>query len=132
MAENYDIIVVKGDTARWEMFFYGLTNGNTFDFGGCTLFMQVRSGYYSEPLLAGYTQYIDPNSGATYPKGLTGGVSAGATGGTVYFCLGSSQSSQFTPDRMCKYDLKVFHPVLGDIQTLVRGNVQVLNNVTQT
>jgi len=130
MAENYDIIVVKGDTARWSSFFYSLTGGNTFDFSGCTMYMQVRSGYYAEPLLAGYTQYISAGASLDYPKGLTGGISAGATGGTVYFCIGSSQSNQLTADRMCKYDVKVEHPSLMDKYTIIRGNVQVLGNVT--
>lgn len=131
MAQNADIIVVKGDTARWSAFFTGLTSGATFNFSGTTLYMQVRTGYYDEPLVAGYTQYIDANAVLNYPKGVTGGISAGATGGTVYFCLGSSFSNNLTTDRMCKYDVKVYHPVIQDLQTILRGNVQVLSNVSQ-
>lgn len=129
MAENYDVILVKGDTARWSRFFAGITTGNTFDFRGCTLNMSVRSGYYSETLLAFYEKYVGQSDVVAYPEGFTGGISA-ATGGTVYLCIGSSQSANFTPDRMCKYDLKVKHPTLKDTLTLLRGNVQVLPNVT--
>lgn len=131
MATNTDIIVVKGDTSRWSGFFTGLTSGATFDFGGCTLYMQIRAGYYAEPLLAGYTQYVGPSDSLSYPKGLTGGISAAGSGGTVYFCIGSSQSNELTADRMCKYDVKVYHPSLQDLQTIIRGNVQVLSNVSQ-
>lgn len=130
MAQNTDIITIKGDSSRWFGFFTGLTSGATFDFGGTTLYMQVRTGYYDETLVAGYTQYIAVNATLSYPKGLTGGISAGATGGTVYFCIGSSQSNNLTADRMCKYDVKVYHASLQDIQTILRGNVQVLPNVS--
>lgn len=131
MAENTDLIGVKGDSLRWQYFFRSLTGGNTFNFSGCTLYMQVRTGYYDSPLVAGYTQYISAGAGLTYPKGITGGISAGSTGGTVYFCIGSSQSNEFTADRVCKYDVKVYHPALQDLQTILRGNIQVLSNVSQ-
>jgi len=131
MIDNYDIIVVKGDTSRWSVFFTSLTGGNTFNFLGCTLYMQVRTGYYNEPLVAGFTQYIDAGFSLTSPMGYTGGISAGATGGTVNFCIGSSQSSYLTADRICKYDVKVTHPLYNDFQTILRGNIQVLPNVTQ-
>lgn len=131
MADTQDIIAVKGDTARWTAFFRSLTGGNTFNFQGCTLYMQVRTGYYAEPLVAGYTQYIPTGATLSYPKGVTGGISAGETGGTVYFCLGSSFASNLTADRMCKYDVKVYHPSLNDLQTILRGNIQVLPNVTK-
>jgi hypothetical protein len=131
MIDNYDIIVVKGDTSRWSVFFTSLTGGNTFNFLGCTLYMQVRTGYYNEPLVAGFTQYIAAGFTLTSPIGYTGGISAGATGGTVNFCIGSSQSSYLTADRICKYDVKVTHPLYNDFQTILRGNIQVLPNVTQ-
>lgn len=129
MTDTYDVILVKGDTLRWSSFFAGITYGNTFDFRGCTLTMQVRSGYDPQTLLASYSKYIDTEEILFYPKGLTGGLSA-ATGGTVYLCIGSSQSDEFTTDRICKYDLKVYQPNLQDTVTLLRGNVQVLSNVT--
>jgi hypothetical protein len=131
MADTQDVIAVKGDTIRWTNFFRSLTGGNTFNFGGCTLYMQVRAGYYSEPLIGGYTKYIPIGSSISYPKGYTGGISVGETGGTVYFCLGSLQGNSLTSDRMCKYDVKVSHPDLLDIQTILRGNIQILPNVTQ-
>jgi len=131
MAQNNDIIVVKGDTARWSGFFTGLTNGSTFDFGGTTLYMQVRTGYYNEPLVVGYTQYIQTNATLAFPKGITGGISAAAAGGTVNFCIGSSFANNLTADRMCKYDVKVYHSSIQDLQTILRGNIQVLSNVSQ-
>ena len=130
MIDNYDITVVKGDTSRWSVFFTSLTGGSTFNFSGCTLYMQVRTGYYNEPLVAGYTQYISAGFTLTSPIGYTGGISAGATGGTVNFCLGSSQSNNLTADRLCRYDVKVQHPLFSDFQTILRGNLQVLPNVT--
>jgi hypothetical protein len=129
MIQNYDVTVVKGDTARWSYFFPGVTSGNTFNFIGCTLYMQVRTGYSPEPLVATYATNIISNTNLFYPAGITGGISA-ATGGTVYMCLGSSYSNSLTTDRICKYDLKVYEPNLKDLITLIQGNIQVLPEVT--
>ena len=131
MIQNYDVTVVKGDTARWSYFFAGITSGNTFNFVGCTLYMQIRTGYSPEPLVASYSTNITSNSVLGYPAGITGGISA-ATGGTVYMCLGFSQSNELTADRICKYDLKVYEPNLKDLVTLIQGNIQVLPEVTDT
>lgn len=128
MIDNFDVTLVKGDTARWSNFFLGVTSGVTFNFIGCTLYMQVRNGYDPSTLVASYSKYIDSNSILSYPAGFTGGISA-ATGGTVYLCLGSTNSNLLTADRICKYDLKVVTPN-NDLYTLIRGNIQVLSPVT--
>lgn len=128
MIDNFDVTLVKGDTARWSYFFLGLTSGVTFNFQGCTLYMQVRNGYDPSTLVASYSKYVDSNAVLSYPAGMTGGISA-ATGGTVYMCLGYTHSSDLAVDRICKYDLKVLTPT-KDLYTLIRGNLQVLPSVT--
>jgi len=130
MIDNFDVTLVKGDTARWSNFFVGVTSGVTFNFIGCTLYMQVRNGYDPSTLVASYSKYITSESELSYPNGLTGGISA-AVGGTVYMCLGASQSNLLTSDRICKYDLKVLTPN-KELYTLIRGNLQVLQSVTDT
>lgn len=130
MIDNFDVTLVKGDTARWSNFFVGVTSGVTFNFTGCTLYMQVRNGYDPSTLVASYSLYVTSNSQLAYPNGFTGGLSS-ATGGTVYMCLGSSQSDFLTSDRICKYDLKVLTPN-KELYTLIRGNLQVLQSVTDT
>lgn len=128
MVDNFDVTLVKGDTARWSYFFLGFTSGITFNFVGCTLSMQVRNGYDPATLVASYTKYVPSNASLAYPDGLTGGISS-ATGGTVYICLGSSYSNLLSVDRICKYDLKINTPA-NEYQTLIRGNLQVLPTVT--
>lgn len=128
MIDNFDVTIVKGDTARWSNFFKGVTSGVAFNFVGCTLYMQVRNGYNPSTLVASYDKYVDSNSTLLYPEGFTGGISAG-TGGTVYICLGYTHSNFLTADRICKYDLKVLTQS-NDLYTLLRGNIQVLSPVT--
>lgn len=128
MIDNFDVTLVKGDTARWSNFFLGVTSGVTFNFVGCTLYMQVRNGYDPSTLVASYSKYIDSNSVLSDPVGSTGGISA-AIGGTVNMCLGYIYSSSLTTDRICKYDLRVLTPS-NDFYTLLRGNLQVLQPTT--
>jgi hypothetical protein len=130
MATDYDLIVVKGDTARWQSYIYGST-GAAFDFRGCTVYMEIRNGYYPATSVASYVKYIENNATLAYPQGLTGGISA-ATGGTLYLCLGSSYSSSLSTDRTCKYDVRVYSPTLKDLTTILKGNIQVLPEVTDT
>ena len=128
MIDNFDVTLVKGDTARWSNFFLGVTSGVTFNFVGCTLYMQVRNGYDPSTLVASYSTYVQSNSVLGDPVGFTGGISA-APGGTVNMCLGYTYSNLLTTDRICKYDLKVLTPS-QDLYTLLRGNIQVLSPVT--
>lgn len=128
MIDNFDVTLVKGDTARWSNFFLGVTSGVTFNFVGCTLYLQVRNGYDPSTLVASYSKYVESEAVLNHPAGFTGGISA-ATGGTVYLCLGYTYSSSLTTDRICKYDLRVLTPS-NDFYTLLRGNLQVLSPVT--
>jgi len=130
MIDNFDVTLVKGDTARWSNFFLGVTSGVTFNFVGCTLHMQIRNGYNPSTLVASYTKnfpesYFD--NSLVEPNGFTGGLAV--EGGTVYMCLGHSYSDYLTTDRICKYDLKVV-TTSNDQYTLLRGNLQVLPPVT--
>jgi hypothetical protein len=129
MAINYDIIVLKGDTARWSSFILD-SSGSTFDFRGCTIYMDVRNGYYPSTKVASYQKFITNNEILTNPSGLTGGISA-ATGGTLYLCLGSTYSINLSLDRTCKYDVRVLTPSLNDFTTVLKGNLQVLSEVTE-
>jgi hypothetical protein len=43
----------------------------------------------------------------------------------------ASFANNLTADRMCKYDVKVYHSSIQDLQTILRGNIQVLSNVSQ-
>jgi hypothetical protein len=131
MAKEQDITVVKGDTARWSSFIYDETTGSTFNFTDCIIYMQVRNGYNSSTLVANYSKEITQNSILSLPNGLTGGISA-ATGGTLYLCIGSSYSSNLSYSRVCKYDVKVHNQSLDDFTTVLKGNIQVLPEITDT
>lgn len=131
MAKEQDITVVKGDTARWSSFIYDETSGSTFNFSYCDVYMQVRNGYYPSNLIADYSV-----SGATYsrvsaPNGLTGGISV-SSGGTMYLCIGSSQSNKLSLDRACKYDVRAYNRSTDDYITILKGNIQVLPEITDT
>lgn len=128
MIDNYDVTLIKGDTVRWSYFFLGQTSGVTFNFSGATLYMQVRTGYSPSELIASYTKYVPSNATLSEPNGFTGGLSS-ATGGTVNICIGYTYSGQLTPNIMCKYDLKALTSS-NNLITLMRGNLQVLPNVT--
>lgn len=131
MAKNYDITVVKGDTARWSSFIYDETTGNTFNFTNCDVYMQVRNGFYPSTLVANYSVSVESYSTLGTPIGLTGGISA-ATGGTLSMCIGSSQSNQLALDRVCKYDVRVHDKNTDDYITVLQGNIKVLPEITDT
>lgn len=128
MVDNFDVTLVKGDTARWSYFFLGLTSGVTFDFTGSTLYLQVRNGYSPATLIASYSKYVSSDAELFEPVGFTGGLSS-ATGGTVNMCLGYTYSSNLSTDRISKYDLKVITSD-NSLTTILRGNLQVLPEVT--
>jgi hypothetical protein len=67
---------------------------------------------------------------AQQPYGLTGGLSASATGGTAYVVFGSTFTSQLSGAATAKYDLQLFDPSQRDITTLVRGSIEILPEVT--
>lgn len=131
MAKNYDITVVKGDTARWSSFIYDETTGNTFNFTNCDVYMQVRNGFYPSTLVADYSTSVTAYTLLTTPSGLTGGISA-ISGGTLSMCIGSSQSNQLALDRVCKYDVRVHDKNTDDYITVLQGNIKVLPEITDT
>jgi hypothetical protein len=128
MDTNYNIIVVKGDSIRWEPCLYDI-NGNTYDYRGCTLYMEVRNGFYPSASICSYSLYVSNSSTLSQPEGLTGGISA-ATGGTLYICIGSSYANSLSIDRTCRYDIRAITPTLGDFTTILKGNLQVLPQIT--
>lgn len=132
--ENYDITIVQGETARWSKFFTDPISGNTFIFDSAdVLHLSVRSGYYPAPLIVNYIKGVQNGMTLTTPGGFTGGigVGTGTTGGTCNFCIGWSFTNEMTTDRMCKYDFKVLDTTNSSITTLLRGNIQVLPEVTK-
>lgn len=128
MIRDYNIIAVKGDSVRWEPCIYDV-NGNTYDFRGSTLYMEVRNGFYPSASICSYSLYVSNSSTLSQPQGLTGGISA-ATGGTLYLCIGSSFSNSMSIDRTCRYDVRAITPDLGDFKTILKGNIQVLPEIT--
>lgn len=131
MAKEQDITVVKGDTARWSSFIYDQTTGSTFNFINCDIYMQIRNGFYPSTLVANYGISVVSNSILDTPVGLTGGISA-ATGGTLFLCLGSCQSNNLSLDRICKYDVRVHNKTSNDFITILKGNILVLPEITDT
>lgn len=129
MASNYNTTVVVGDTLRIVL---GATdvNGNTYNFTGCTLSMQVRKGYYPGYTYASYSLYVTGSSTYSPPEGYTGGISATGTGGLVALAVGSSKTINFPPNSNVFYDLQMSTPGL-DVETLLRGRIEVLPDVTR-
>jgi hypothetical protein len=129
MAINYDLTYVKGDTVRLSLYLTGST-GAPLNLTGCTLTAQLRKGYYPSTLVASYQQYVSTGLTATQPYGYTGGLSCSATGGTAYLVFGSTYTEQLSASSMAKYDLQLYDPSTKDITTLVRGNIEILPEVT--
>lgn len=131
MATNYDTSVVQGDTLRFS--FYLTDSGNTaYNLAGCTLYMQLRKGYYPATLVSSYSAYVP--TGSTYasaPEGFVGGLSASATGGTVYIAFGSTYTSQLSSEALAKYDVQIKNPTGNDTITVLRGSLTVLPDVTR-
>ena len=129
MASNYDTTVVAGDTLR---IVFGATdvNGNTYNFTGCTLSMQVRKGYYPGYTYASYSLYVASSNTYSPPDGYTGGISATGTGGLVALAVGSSKTINFPPNNNVFYDLQMSTPTF-DVETLLRGRIEVLPEVTR-
>lgn len=131
MPSNYDISIVQGDTLRWAMYFKD-QGGTAYNLSGCTLSMQIRKGYYPSTLLSTYNSYVP--SGSTYssfPEGILGGLSATATGGTIYISIGASYSSQLSSEATAKYDIQLVNPIGNTVTTILRGSITVLPEVTR-
>jgi hypothetical protein len=132
MASNYDLSIVQGDTLRWSMYLTG-DGGTAYNLGGATLSMQVRKGYYPSSLLASYSSYISPagNSDINYPEGYIGGLSASATGGTIYISIGATYTGLLSSDSTSKYDIQVVHPNTNMVLTILRGAITGIPEVTK-
>ena len=132
MASNYDLSIVQGDTLRWSMYLTG-DGGTAYNLGGATLSMQVRKGYYPSSLLVSYSSYISPagNSYINYPDGYVGGLSASATGGTIYISIGATYTGLLSTDTTSKYDIQVIHPNTNMVLTILRGAITGIPEVTK-
>tara|TARA_R110000868_G_scaffold2875_1_gene19698 strand:- start:388 stop:816 length:429 start_codon:yes stop_codon:yes gene_type:complete len=132
MASNYDTSVVQGDTLKFLFYLQNPTGTTGYNLSGCTLAMQVRKGYYPATLVSTYQTYIPVGSTpASYPEGFIGGLSASATGGTVYISLGSSYTSQLASEATAKYDIQIKSPTDTSIQTILRGSLTIVPDVTR-
>jgi hypothetical protein len=129
MSDNFNPVVVKGDTLTWVM---NLANaaGTTFDLGGATLSMQVRKSYHPSGLLVSYVLGVPVGSSVIPVDGVTGGLAASATGGLVYITIGSQYTKSFSEYTPSFYDMQLQYPNNGGIITLLRGKIETLPDVT--
>lgn len=131
MADSFDPTIVKGDTLRWQMALTDST-GATYDLTGVTLFMQVRKSYYPGPTL--YQAILNVTAGSTLYTldGVTGGLSATATGGICNVCVGSAYTINFPQYSGGFYDIQAIKPNNNGVDTLLRGKINVLPDVSET
>lgn len=129
MSDNFNPVVVKGDTLTWVM---NLANasGTTFDLGGATLSMQVRKSYHPSGLLVSYVLGVPVGSSVIPVDGVTGGLAASATGGLVYITIGSQYTKSFSEYTPSFYDMQLQYPNNGGVLTLLRGKIDTLPDVT--
>ena len=129
MSDNFNPVVVKGDTLTWVM---NLANasGTTFDLGGATLSMQVRKSYHPSGLLVSYVLGVPVGSSVIPVDGVTGGLAASATGGLVYITIGSQYTKSFSEYTPSFYDMQLQYPNNGGVLTLLRGKIETLPDVT--
>jgi hypothetical protein len=125
MAYNKDINFTKGDTIRWSQFFRN-SDGSTFLFNGCTLYMSVRESYSSGATVVSYSQYIDET--VPPPAGLVGGLGSELSG-TMYICIGASYSNALKPERTGAYEIKVVS-AQKNTTSILKGNLYTEQNVT--
>jgi hypothetical protein len=129
-SDTFDPTVVKGDTLRWQMV---LTNssGTTYDLTGITLIMQVRKSYYPGPLLFQATLGVTAGSQLYTLDGITGGISALGTAGTCNIAIGSNYTINFSEYTGAYYDIQAIQPNNAGVDTLLRGKINVLPDVTE-
>lgn len=143
MASNYDLSIVQGDTLRWSMYLTG-EGGTAYNLSGATLSMQVRKGYYPASSLVSYSAYVPSvfppiivdgqpigNYTANFPEGYVGGLSASATGGTIYISIGATYTSLLSSDSTSKYDIQIVHPTTNMVLTILRGAITGIPEVTK-
>lgn len=130
MSINFDPTVVKGDTLRWQM---ALTDssGSSYDLTGATLSIQVRKSYYPGSLLFNAELNVTAGSQLYTINGISGGLAASATGGLCNVCIGSTYTINFSEYSGAFYDVQVQWPSTSDVNTLLRGKINVLPDVTE-
>ncbi len=131
MAESYDTTVIRGDTLRWTLNWSGLL-GSTFNLTGSTLSMSIGKSYDNPSLLVSYEQNVSAGETAISPKGFTGGISSGATGGTMFICVGSTYTKQFPLYSSVFYDIQVTKASTQDVVTIQNGQINILPDVNIT
>lgn len=131
MPSNFDVSTVQGDTLRWSMYLTG-DGGTSYNLIGCTLSMQVRKGYYPSNLISSYQVNVPQTTGSVNPpEGFIGGLSASATGGTIYIAIGATYTGMLSPDVASKYDIQIVHPNTNTVTTILRGAINVSPEVTK-
>jgi hypothetical protein len=130
MSANYDFSLIQGDSYKWAMY---LDDGGTaYNLSGCTLSMQLRKGYYPSTLVTTYTINVPRGfTAASMPEGIFGGLCASASGGTIYVSLGATYTGQLTPNSTPKYDIQIVNPNGNTVTTILRGNIEILDEVTR-
>jgi hypothetical protein len=131
MAEPYDTTVIRGDTLRWTFNWSSLL-GQTFDMSGSTLYMAVGRSFDNTSLLVNYEVNVVAGSTAVSPQGFTGGISSGATGGTLFVCVGSTYTQRFPLYTSVFYDIQLTKASNKDVLTLQNGQITILPDVNVT
>ena len=101
------------------------------DRAGATLMMQVRKSYYPGPLLFQATLGVTAGSVLATLDGITGGISATGTGGLCNICIGSNYTINFSQYTGAFYDIQAIKPSNAGVDTLLRGKINVLPDVTE-
>lgn len=131
MVTNLDISAVQGDTIKIAAYVTG-AGGTAYNLSGVTLSAQLRRGYYPSSIVASYQTYVPAGTLITgFPAGFTGGISAAATGGTIYISFGSTYVSQCSSEATAKYDVQMFNNSTKDTTTILRGSIKILPEVTR-
>jgi hypothetical protein len=130
MADTFDPTIVKGDTLRWQMALTDST-GATYNLTGVTLTMQVRKSYYPGSILFQASLGVTAGSQLTTLDGITGGISSNASGGVCNICVGSNYTINFSEYTGAFYDIQALKPNNAGVDTLLRGKINVIPDVTE-
>lgn len=131
MGDSFNPTIIKGDTLRWQMALQ-TANGATYDLTGVTLNFQVRKSYSPGALLFSSSLHVTAGSSLYVLDGITGGLSATGTGGVCNVCVGSAYTVNFPPYSGAYYDIQATKPNNSGVDTLLRGKINVLPDVTET
>lgn len=130
MADSYDPNVIRGDTVRWSMNLKD-SLGATYILTGSTLSMQVRSGHYPANLIVNYSININAGTTLALLNGVSGGLAATGTGGTINVCIGSNYTKLFSPYTPVFYDIQE-QTSSSNTVTLLQGKINTTADVTNT